>query len=167
MKEILEKYNRLTDEEKNDLEDLYFLHQLQLQIKKSTKLKLTMLEEQILYKKCKECLEFSNISEKEVISRLFEMLKCVDITIYDIDKLNVKELVELLSDNRSDFKNESEILVALKYGKFYCVLLKDNGEYILIYEKEDGTQYIDRYSLEELFIFIIRKALREKGEFIV
>ena len=48
MKEILEKYNKLTDEEKNDLEDLYFLHQLQLQIKKAKQLGLTMLEEQIL-----------------------------------------------------------------------------------------------------------------------
>lgn len=167
MKEILEKYNKLTDEEKNDLEDLYFLHQLQLQIKKSKHLGLTTLEEQILYNKGKECLEFSNISGKEIISRLFEMLKGVDITVCDIDQLKIKELIELLSDNKGDFKDEPEILTALKYGKFYCVLLKDNEEYTLIYEKEDGTQYVDKYNLEELFIFIIKKALREKGEFIV
>ncbi len=167
MKEILEKYNKLTDEEKNDLEDLYFLHQLQLQIKKAKQLGLTMLEEQILYNKGKECLRFCNISEKELISRLLEMLKCVDITVHDIDKLKVRELIELLSDNKGDFKNEPEILVALKYGKFYCVLLKDEKEYIFIYEKEDGTQYVDRYNIEDLFIFIIKKRLLERGEFIV
>ena len=95
------------------------------------------------------------------------MLKCVDITVHDIDKLKVRELIELLSDNKGDFKNEPEILVALKYGKFYCVLLKDEKEYIFIYEKEDGTQYVDRYNIEDLFIFIIKKRLLERGEFIV
>lgn len=167
MKEILEKYNKLTDEEKNDLEDLYFLHQLQLQIKKSKRLGLTILEEQILYNKGKECLKFSNISGKEIISRLFEMIKDVDITVCDIDKLNIKELIKLISDNRGNLKNEPEILVALKYGKFYCVLLKEKEKYILIYEKEDGTQYMDKYDIEELFIYIIKKRLLEKGEFIV
>ena len=41
---IFEKYNRLTDEEKEDLEDLYIVHQLFKQLENFHKLDLNLLE---------------------------------------------------------------------------------------------------------------------------
>ena len=38
MKKIFEIYNKLTDEEKNNLEDLYIIHELYKQIKDKKKL---------------------------------------------------------------------------------------------------------------------------------
>ena len=40
---ILEKYNRLTDEEKEDLEDLYIIHQLYKQLEELEELHPTKL----------------------------------------------------------------------------------------------------------------------------
>ena len=48
---IFEKYNRLTDEEKEDLEDLYIVHQLFKQLENFRKLDLNLLEKKILFKK--------------------------------------------------------------------------------------------------------------------
>ena len=40
---ILEKYNRLTDEEKEDLEDLYIIHQLYKQLEELEELRLDFI----------------------------------------------------------------------------------------------------------------------------
>jgi len=45
---IFEKYNRLTDEEKEDLEDLYIVHQLYKQLENFNEVELTKLEYKIL-----------------------------------------------------------------------------------------------------------------------
>ncbi len=82
---IFEKYNRLTDEEKEDLEDLYIVHQLYKQLEKNNIVDLTKLEYKILFNKAKECFKFSNIDVREIIKRMLEILKCVDKTISDID----------------------------------------------------------------------------------
>ena len=66
---IFEKYNRLTDEEKADLEDLYIVHQLFKQLENFHKLDLNLLEKKILFKKAKECFNVSNIDIKEIIKR--------------------------------------------------------------------------------------------------
>ena len=55
---IFEKYNRLTDEEKEDLEDLYIVHQLYKQLEKNNIVDLTKLEYKILFNKAKECLKY-------------------------------------------------------------------------------------------------------------
>ena len=70
---IFEKYNRLTDEEKENLEDLYIVHQLFKQLENFHKLDLNLLEKKILFKKAKECFNVSNIDIKEIIKRLFEI----------------------------------------------------------------------------------------------
>ena len=44
MTNIFEKYNRLTDEEKEDIEDLYIVHQLYKQLENFNEVDLTKLE---------------------------------------------------------------------------------------------------------------------------
>lgn len=141
---IFEKYNRLTDEEKSDLEDLYIVHQLYKQLENSNEFDLTKLEYKILFNKAKECFEFSNIDVREIIKRILEILKCVDKTVSDIDDLELEELVDLISNKDSDFKNlepKKDILFAITTARFYCLLLKYEGQYMLVCEKNDATQY--------------------------
>lgn len=168
---IFEKYNKLTDKQKKDLEDLYVIHQLLQQIENHKELNLTMLEEKILYKKAKECLTSSNINCKEIITRLLEMLKCVDITICDIDDLEVAELIELLSKEDSDFKDiepEKDVIFAFTTNKFYCLLLRVGEQYMLVCEKDNGTQYQRKFkSKNDLGFYLSRKFLQEHGELFV
>ena len=132
---IFEKYNRLTDEEKADIEDLYIVHQLYKQLENSNEFDLTKLEYKILFNKAKECFEFSNIDVIEIIKRMLEILKCVDKTVSDIDDLELEELVDLISNKDSDFKNlepKKDILFAITTARFYCLLLKYEGQYMIM-----------------------------------
>ena len=168
---IFEKYNRLTDEEKEDLEDLYIVHQLYKQLEKNNIVDLTKLEYKILFNKAKECFKFSNIDVREIIKRMIEILKCVDKTISDIDDLELEELVDLISNKDSDFKNlepKKDILFAITTARFYCLLLKYEGQYMLVCEKNDGTQYQRRFrSKDDLGFYISRKFLQEHGEIFI
>lgn len=168
---IFEKYNRLTDEEKEDLEDLYIVHQLFKQLENFHKLDLNLLEKKILYKKAKECFNVSNIDIKEIIKRLFEILECVDKTICDIDDLDLEELIDLISNKDTDFKKiepKKDILFAITTTKFYCLLLKYECQYMLICEKDNGTQYQRKFkSKDDLGFYISRKFLQEHGELFI
>ena len=168
---IFEKYNRLTDEEKADLEDLYIVHQLYKQLEKFNEVELTKLEYKIWFNKAKECFKFSNIDVREIIRRMLEILKCVDKTICDIDDLELEELVDLISNKDSDFKElepKKDILFAITTARFYCLLLKYEGQYMLVCEKNDGTQYQRRFrSKDDLGFYISRKFLQEHGEIFV
>lgn len=168
---IFEKYNRLTDEEKENLEDLYIVHQLFKQLENFHKLDLNLLEKKILFKKAKECFNVSNIDIKEIIKRLFEILECVDKTICDIDDLDLEELIDLISNKDTDFKKiepKKDILFAITTTKFYCLLLKYEGQYMLICEKDNGTQYQRKFkSKDDLGLYISRKFLQEHGELFI
>ena len=168
---IFEKYNRLTDEEKENLEDLYIVHQLFEQLENFHKLDLNLLEKKILFKKAKECFCVSNIDIKEIIKRLFEILECVDKTICDIDDLDLEELIDLISNKDTDFKKiepKKDILFAITTTKFYCLLLKYEGQYMLICEKDNGTQYQRKFkSKDDLGLYISRKFLQEHGELFI
>ena len=168
---IFEKYNRLTDEEKADIEDLYIVHQLYKQLENSNEFDLTKLEYKILFNNSKECFEFSNIDVREIIKRMLEILKCVDKTVSDIDDLELEELVDLISNKDSDFKNlepKKDILFAITTARFYCLLLKYEGQYMIVCEKNDGTQYQRRFrSKDDLGFYISRKFLQEHGEIFI
>ena len=168
---IFEKYNRLTDEEKEDLEDLYIIHQLFKQLENFHKLDLNLLEKKILFKKAKECFNVSNIDIKEIIKRLFEILECVDKTICDIDDLDLEELINLISNKDTDFKKiepKKDIIFAIATAKFYCLLLKYEGQYMLICEKDNGTQYQRKFkNKDDLGFYISRKFLQEHGELFI
>lgn len=168
---VFEKYNRLSDEQKEDIEDLYIVHQLYRQLENFDEFDLTKLEYKILFNKAKECFEFSNIDVREIIKRMLEILKCVDKTVSDIDDLDIEELVDLISNKDSDFKNiepKKDILFAITTAKFYCLLLKYESQYMLVCEKNDGTQYQRRFrSKDDLGFYISRKFLQEHGEIFI
>ncbi len=168
---IFEKYNRLTNEEKEDLEDLYIVDQLFKQLENFHKLDLNLLEKKILFKKAKECFNVSNIDIKEIIKRLFEILECVDKTICDIDDLDLEELIDLISNKDTDFKEiepKKDIIFAIATTKFYCLLLKYEGQYMLICEKDNGTQYQRKFkNKDDLGFYISRKFLQEHGELFI
>ncbi len=83
---------------------------------------------------------------------MLEILKCVDKTVSDIDDLELKK----------------DILFAIATARFYCLLLKYEGQYMLVCEKNDGTQYQRRFrSKDDLAFYISRKFLQEQGEIFI
>lgn len=170
MKELLKKYYKMNDEEKAELEDLFLLHQLQKILEGNQSIDLDFSEEEAIFNATRNCLEYVNISCREVVTRMLQILEEPNTTAFDIEKLGVEELVELISeDNKEskDIKEKTDIVTAFVYGKFYCVLIKNNEKYILVYEKDDGTQYVDKGTIEDMVKYIIKNRLIDKGDSIV
>lgn len=77
-------------------------------------------------------------------------------------------ILENFNDDSENSEPKKEILFAITTAKFYCLLLKYDGIYILICEKDDGTQYQKRFrSKEDLGYYISRKFLQEYGEIFI
>ena len=85
-----------------------------------------------------------------------------------MDDLEIEEIVNLLSKKDSDFKNielKKDIIFAITTNKFYCFLIKYEEQYMIVCEKNDGTQYQRRFrTKEDLAFYIFRKFLQEYGE---
>lgn len=171
MKELLRKYYKMNNEEKEELENLFILHKLQKALENNKEIEFTISEEEIIFEVARDCMKFSNISCQEIITRLLKILECGNITAYQIEDLGTNELIELLEKSGKNFKTnnlELDIVTAFLFSNFYCVLMKEKGKYMLIYEKDDGTQYLDKFSdLHELLSYIIKCKLKEKGENVV
>ncbi len=170
MKDLLKKYYEMTDKEKDELEDLYLLHEFQTQLKEHEDLDLELSDEEIIFECARTCLFYSNIQGSEIISRLLNILECQDISVNDIDDLDLKELLELLEKHEGEFKEihpDYEIIVDFIYGNFYCALMRNKEKYILVYDKEDNS-HVDIYNnLEELLKYVIKNRLLSEGESIV
>lgn len=171
MKELLKKYYKMNNEEKEELESLFILHKLQKALENNKGIELTISEEEIIFETIKDCMKFSNISCEEIITRLLKILECTHINLYRIEELGRNELIELLEKSGKDFKTnnlELDIVTAFLFSNFYCVLMKEKDKYVLIYEKDDGTQYVDKFKdLHDLLSCIVKCKLIEKGENVV
>ena len=112
-------------------------------------------------------LENNNLNKTEdVISGLF-----VVNTLLQNKTEKDEELVDLISNKDSDFKtieHKKDILFAITTARFYCLLLKYEGQYMLVCEKNDGTQYQRRFkNKDDLGFYISRKFLQEHGEIFI
>ena len=54
------------------------------------------------------------------------------------------------------------------YGRYKCLLLKNDYGLILTYENDEGIQYIDRFkNTEDILVYVIKNKLLSRGENIV
>lgn len=170
MKELLKKYYKMNDEEKEELEDLYLLHELQMQISEHEDLDLTLSDEEIIFEATRFCLLYSNISGSEIISRLLDLLECRDVTIEDIDNCEIDDLIELLDRNVGDFKDfkpKDEIITEFRYEGYYCVLMTNADRYIIVYDKDNKTNVAVYNNLEEIIAYVIKNRLLNEEKDIV
>ena len=105
MKKILKKYYEMNDNEKDDIEDLCILHELEEQLENYEDLGLDIADEEVIFEEIKNILPYSNIKHSEIISRLLELLRCRDITIDDIAGTPTEELIQLITEDTGDFKD--------------------------------------------------------------
>ena len=160
----------MNDEEKEELEDLYLLHELQMQISEHEDLELTLSEEEIIFEAARFCLLYSNINGSEIISRLLDLLKCRDVTVEDIDNCEIDDLIELLDRNIGDFndlKSKDKIITDFKYEGYYCVLMTNADRYIIVYEKDNETHVAVYNNLEEIIAYVIKNRILNEEKSIV
>lgn len=166
MRNLINMYHKLSEEQLENFDSLYIIHQFFKQNKNNNHLELTDSEIEILLKKINECLKVSNIKTEEIISRMYEIINGVDITICDIEGLELEELVELLGENESDFKSISpkkDIIFAISYKNYYCFLIRYEKKYVIVCIDETGNQFEKVFKdITELGSYIVEKFLNDK-----
>ena len=138
MRNILKKYYKMNNDERSELKDLLLIHEIENKLEEYEELELSIADEETIFKIVKTVSEISNIKDTEIITRILDILVCRDITIQDITDITDNELIELITNDENDFESEQyKILREFIYNGFYCVLVRDNEKYILIYDKND------------------------------
>lgn len=160
MKEILEKYYGIKEDNRKKLKDLYIFHVLQEKIKEHEDLEFNIGDEESLFYIAKDLIENSNIRASVIIDRLLDILECQDIELYELEDLDVDELTELVSNEKNDFKkcNESqEILMEFDYKNCNCVFVKDKDKFMIICQNPNDPEsnVIIYNSFEQLLCSII------------
>ena len=168
MKNLLKKYYEMNDTDKLKLKDLYILHELETQLLNYKELELDISDEEIIFETIKDILQDSNVKVSEIISRLFKLLKCGDITIDDIGENDIEELIELITKNQRELINDdSKIIKEFVYKDFYCVFFKKGEKYILVYDK-DSISHVNIFNnFEEILVYVIKNKLSSEGNSIV
>lgn len=170
MKELLKKYYEMNDEEKEELEDLYLLHELQMQVSEHEDLELTLSDEEIIFEAARFCLLYSNINGSEIISRLLDLLECRDVTIEDIDNCEIDDLIELLDRSLGDFKDfntKDKIITDFNYKGYYCILMTNGDRYLIVYEKDNETNVAVYNNIEEIIAYVIKNRIQNEEKDIV
>ena len=155
-KKILKKYYEMNDNEKDDIEDLCILHELEEQLENYEDLGLDIADEEVIFEEIKN------------ISRLLELLRCRDITIDDIAGTPTEELIQLITEDTGDFKDTKyEIIKEFSCGLYYCVFIRQGEKFILIFEK-DNISHVEIFnSFESILRYVIKNILLSEGESIV
>ena len=132
MKELLIKYFKMSDEEKENLKDLYLIHEIE---KRAEDIDFT--EEEAIFYRVKSILEMSNINIEELVTRIFEILDGADIDIEDIVESDDEEIIDLISDCYNDFQeNSNEIIRDYKFDDLSCMFIKAGTKYIVVMESK-------------------------------
>lgn len=168
MRNMLKKYYKMNNDERSELKDLLLIHEIENKLEEYEDLELSIADEETIFEKVKTVSEISNIKDTEIITKILDILVCRDITIQDIIDITDNELIELITNNANDLKNEQyKILREFVYNGFYCVLVRDNEKYILIYDKNDISHVEIFETFEDMLCTIIDNKLSSKGENIV
>ena len=168
MRNLLKKYYKMNDEQKNKLEDLLILHNIEIMIDKHKDLDIVILDEEIIFDIVKNIYESTNLRIDLITNRIFDILEGSDITTDDVFSLNTDELIELISDNEEYTEKEDyEIISKFVYGGFECSFVRDGKNYILVFERDNNSHVEIFKSLEQLLGYVIKNILLSEGENII
>ena len=167
MRNIFKKYYEMSKDTKEILGELYMIHELESLLPEYEELKITTLkEEEIIAKSAIECWYYSNIDGGEIVGRILNLLECEEITIEDLETMEIDELKELISEDKADFEENTckdVILSNFIYKDYNCVFFKDKERLILTFEKNDDVDVCIFNSLEEMLAYIVNSRLKVKG----
>ena len=163
MRNIFKKYYEMSNDTKEMLAELYMIHEFENLILEYENLDLSsMKDEETIVKIAIECWYYSNIDGGEIIRRILEILNCRDITIEDLDNNDTEYLIDLITEEKTDFKeylNKNIILSEFVYKNYKCAFFRDGTRLILTFEKNDYVEVCIFNTFEEILCFVIDNKL--------
>lgn len=172
MKNLIKKYSELNDEIKDNLHLLYIYNELLSISEYYENLRIKDIDErEKLMQVILKCVYCTNICIDDIITNIFEVLNCQDITIDDLENLEIDELLEILFDGEievtevfeeSETSNDGEIILEFTCRGYHCIFLKDDDKYFLILIDGEDAEVLVFNSLEEILSNSIEQFLLEQ-----
>lgn len=176
MKNLMKKYYEMDDEVKKDLELLYAYQVLLSLFGEYENIKIkTIGELERLMQIIQKCMISTNFSADCIITNILEILNYQDITINDLDDLELEDLLEVLftddeyEENDEDYQDEEisdkednqEIIAEFTYKDYYCIFCQNRDKYLIILNKGEDTDVIVLNSIDEIFNGTMERKLAE------
>lgn len=163
MRNIFKKYYEMSDNTKEILGELYMIHELENLIPEYENLDISsMKDEETIVKIAIECWYYSNIDGGEIIRRILDILNCRDITVEDLVNIDTEYLIDLITEEETDFKedpNKDIILSEFIYKNYKCAFFRDGTRLILTFEKNNHVEVCIFNTFEEILCFVIDNKL--------
>lgn len=157
MKNILKEYYKLNDDEREKLEDFYIVDSI-LNAMADTTIYINPKSLETLVDIVKELLVYANIPLGELIDRIFKIIDAPDKSIDDIEKLELDELIELITEKDDDFDciyMDWEVVREFEYNDLKCSLTTNGDKYVIIYEKDNNAHVMIFNNYEDLLCSLI------------
>lgn len=167
MKNLLKKYNEMDNEIKEDLELLYIYHLFLSISKEYDDINLDeMNDQEKLVQMVLRCSYSTNLSIEDIITNILEVLNCQDITIEDLNNLEINELLDILfnvdSEEISNENEGDEIITEFTNRGYYCVFFKNKEQYFLLLIQDSHVDILVFDNIEEILSNSVEQFLLEK-----
>lgn len=179
MKNLMKKYYEMDDEVKNDLELLYAYQVLLSIFSEYQNVKINTIGNlEKLMQIIQKCMTMTNFSADFIITNILEVLNFQDVSINDLDDLEIDDLLEVLFTDEEKEKKEKndkdyqygeipndedkqEIIAEFTYENYYCIFCQNRDKYLIILNKGEDTDVIVLNSIDEMFNGTLERKLEE------
>ena len=163
MRNIFKKYYEMSDDTKEVLGELYMINELENLLPEYENLNISSMRDiETIVKMAIECWYYSNIDGGEIIRRILDVLNCRDITVEDLANIDTEYLIDLITEEETDFKedpNKDTILSEFIYKNYKCAFFRDGTRLILTFEKNNHVEVCIFNKFEEILCFVIDNKL--------
>lgn len=165
MKKIINIYHKLDNKTKDILEPLYILKELEDSLKDLNTIKVSVsIDEERFLELAMSCLYLTNLGADKIVIKILEIIINTEMTLEDLHELDTEELKDIMESDEDNVdenedEKEKEIITEFFYKGLFCVLVKDKGKYILVYDEDGNTTSLIFNNLEEILSIIIHRDL--------
>lgn len=172
MKNLLRKYFEMSEKEKEGIEYIYIFNELLSIIGEKEFLKIKNQGDfDMLMMIIERCMLHTDICVDAIITNIFEVLNCSDMSINDIYELEKDEMLEILftEDNYEiDLEDEQivcdkgiEYLGNFEYLGMSGLIIKANEKFVIIFIKNDNYKVLVLDNEKDLELGVLENKLED------
>lgn len=158
MKNVLKKYYSLDNETRELLPQLYMYDAFLDVSKEHTNLEIeSFADEETLLQIGMKCWYSMEMDPLNIMENLLSILECQDITIEDLEELDIDGLKEIFA-----YQKAINVIDVFGYDGYTCALLKNDDGFTLHFGNEEGHDKINLDSLRQPLSEVIKEYIVNK-----
>ena len=158
MKNVLKKYYSLDKETRELLPQLYMYDAFLDVSKEYANVEIESLaDEETLLQIGMKCWYSMEMDPLDIMENLLSILECPDMTIEDLEVLDIDDLKELFT-----YQKATNVIDVFGYNGYTCALLKNDDGFTLHFGNEEGHDKINLDSLRQPLSEVIKEYIVNK-----